>query len=308
MLKTKVLCKFPVTFLQDKLYGICTNDLIIIACDSGVGKSTLSRLITRNARKEKCPVVLYSLENAPGTFITEAVRLEYCYDTDEKLDNRQFEIAHSADPDKFKQYRQKVFDDMEQKDGNGLPYIVIHEQVAKGDWTVKRLVESMKVEINKGYKLFIIDHLDVLVQKDELNDTKVAMDELWNLVQEYGLSIITFSQIVKGCDALCPSCDDLRGHKAKVFKSTIIITLGKHEYGYYNPPLRFPDAKPTYIRVAKSRSTPTACAICYYNNGSYLEDYTEVLCDTPGTYIDGMTREKLRKYKREQDKQKDNGW
>jgi hypothetical protein len=166
----------------------------------------------------------------------------------------------------------------------------------------------MKEEIAKGYRLFVIDHLDVLVQKDELTDTKVAMDELWNLVQEYELAIVTFSQIVKGCDALCPSYDDLRGHKAKVYKSTIIITLGKHEYGYYNPPLQYPDAKPTYIRIAKSRSTGTACGICYYNNGSYLEDYTEVLCDTPGTYIDGMTRDKLRKYKREQDLKKDNGW
>lgn len=301
MLHTKVLCEWPIKFLQDKLYGICTSDLIVIGCDSGTGKSTLSRMITRKARDSGCPVVLYSLENAPGTFITEEVMLEYINDSDEWLDSRKFEIMHSADPDKYKIYREKVFEKFQEKNDQGLDMLVFHEQVAKGDWTIDRLIQSMQAEIQKGYKLFIIDHLDVLVQKDELTDTKRGMDELWNLVQEHELCIVTFSQIVKGCQALCPSYDDLRGHKAKVYKSTIIVTLGKHEYGYYNPPLAFPHAKPTYVRIAKSRSTSTGCAICYFNGGYYLDDYTELLCDTAGTFIGGMTKEKLRSWKQNQE-------
>lgn len=304
MLNTKVLCDFPITYLQDELYGICTNDLIVIGCDSGTGKSTLSRMITRKARENKCPVVLYSLENAPDTFVTEEVMLEYSKNTGKWMDNRKFEILHASNPENYKQYRQAVFNRAEEKNEDGLPYLVVHEQVAKGDWTIDRLLLSMKEEIEKGYKLFIIDHLDVLVQKDELTDTKRAMDELWNLVQEKGLAIITFSQIVKGCQALCPSYDDLRGHKAKVYKSTIIITLGRHEYGYYNPPVAFPNAKPTYIRIAKSRSTSTSCAICYYNNNSYLEDYSKILCDTNGMFIDGQSRSTLQTWKRKQEKAK----
>lgn len=307
MLHTKVLCEFPIKFLQDKLYGVCTNDLIVIACDSGCGKSTVSRLLTRSARDSDCPVVLYSLENAPGTFVTEEVMIEYGKDTGEWMDSRKFEIMHSLDPEKYKKYRQIVFEKSQRKSKDGLPLLVFHEQVAKGDWTVDKLIKSMKSEIDMGYKLFIIDHLDVLVQNDELRDTKKAMDELWNLVQEKELCIITFSQIVKGCQALCPSYDDLRGSKSKVYKSTIIITLGRHEYGYYNPPIKFPDAKPTYIRIAKSRSTSTACAICYYNNGEYIDEYIDVLCDTTGNFIDGMTRDKLRTFKHQQI-QKGNRW
>lgn len=304
MLHTKVLCEFPIKFLQDKLYGICTNDLIVIGCDSGTGKSTLSRMITRQARKNNCPVVLYSLENAPDTFVTEEVMLEYSKDTGDWMDNRRFEIMHALDPDKYKKYRQIVFNRSEEKNTDGLPYLVVHEQVAKGDWSIDRLLNSMKEEVEKGYKLFVIDHLDVLVQKDELADTKRSMDELWNLVQEKGLAIITFSQIVKGCQALCPSYDDLRGHKAKVYKSTIIITLGRHEYGFYDPPLAFPNAKPTYVRIAKSRSTSTACSICYFHNNSYLETYTEVLCDTTGTFIDGYSKATLQAKKKEKDNPK----
>lgn len=308
MLKTKKLCNYPISYLQDKLYGICTGDLIVFGCDSGVGKSTISRMIMRQAHEENCPAVLYSLENAPETYATEDVMLDYCKNENIKLDMRQFAMEHTENPDKFKIYRQKAFERSEEKSEDGLLLTIIHEQVAKGDWTAQKLIQSMKTEIEQGYKLFIIDHLDVLVQKDELNDTKVAMDELWNLVQEKNLAIITFSQIVKGCDALCPSYDDLRGSKAKVYKSTIIVTLGRHDYGYYNPPLRYPDAKPTYIRIAKSRSTSTSCAICYYNYGSYLEDYTEVLCDSLGKFIDGQTRDSLRRLKKSKDEKKDDGW
>lgn len=304
MLKTQTLCKFPITFLQERLYGISTSDLIVIGCDSGCGKSSLSRMIMRQAHADGCPAVLYSLENEPDTFITEQVMLDYCEETKQIMNIRQFAIEHTANPDKFKKNRERIFAYNEQKSKDGLLLTVIHEQVAKGDWTIKRVIDSMKSEIAQGYKLFVIDHLDVLVQNDELKDTKTAMDELWNLVQEHGLAVVTFSQIVKGCRALCPSYDDLRGHKAKVYKSTIIITLGKHEYEYYLPPVKYPHAKPTYVRIAKSRSTSSWCAICYYNGGSYLDDYTEVLCDNTGEFIDGMTRDKLRKYK----KSKEDGW
>ena len=307
MLTTNLLCKWPIKFLEDKLYGICSGDLITIACDSGVGKSTLSRLITRSARDQQCPVVLYSLENRPDTFVTEEVLREYEEDTGEHLDMRQFEILHTNHPERFVKYRQKVFekDSVVIKHGEeDIDVLVVHEQVTKGDWNVYNLIKSMKVEILKGYRLFVIDHLDVLVQKDELSDTKMAMDELWSLVQEHNIAIVAFSQIVKKCVALCPSYDDLRGHKAKVYKSTIIITLGKHEYGYYPTPIRYPNAKPTYMRIAKSRSTDTACAVCFYFCGEYLDDYREVLCDNAGMFIDGMSREKLQKYKQDGQKRK----
>ena len=306
MLTTDLLCKWPITFLEEKLHGICSGDLITIACDSGVGKSTLSRLITRSAREQNCPVVLYSLENRPDTFVTEEVLLEYMKETGDVLDMRQFEIEHTKDPSKFLEYRQKVFEQDQKQvilNGEMRDLLVVHEQVTKGDWNIFNLIKLIKTEIEQGYRLFVIDHLDVLIQRDELSDTKAAMDNLWALVQEHNICVIAFSQIVKKCTALCPSYDDLRGHKAKVYKSTIIITLGKHEYGYYNPPNKYPKAKPTYMRIAKSRSTETACAICFYFAGGYLDNYLDVLCDTPGNFIDGMTREKLQKYKQKKDEQ-----
>lgn len=301
MLSTKRLCNWPITFLQEHLLGICTGDFIVIGCDSGVGKSTLSRIITRGARDDGCPVVLYSLENRPDTFVTEEVMLEYCRATGSYPNMREFEMDHTEHPEKYVEYRQAVYERSKETNADGLPMLVVHEQVAKGDWTITRLVQSMRAEIAQGYRLFIVDHLDVLGSGDELADTKRAMDELWSLVQQHNIAIVSFSQIVKGCHALCPSHDDLRGHKSKVHKSTVIITLGKHEYGYYAPPIKFPNAKPTYVRIAKSRSTSTACAVCFFNGGDYLDTYNDVLCDAPGNFIDGMTREKLQKFKQKKD-------
>ena len=308
MLNTKRLCDWPIKFLQDNLSGICTGDFVVIGCDSGVGKSTLSRIITRGARDQGCPVVLYSLENRPDTFVTEEVMLEYCRATGDTLNMRQFEIMHTEHPEQYIEYRKAVYERSQEKSENDLPMLVVHEQVAKGDWTIARLVQMMRSEIQQGYKLFIVDHLDVLGCGDELTDTKRAMDELWALVQEHNIAVVSFSQIVKGCHALCPSHDDLRGHKSKVHKSTVIITLGKHEYGYYLPPKNYPNAKPTYMRIAKSRSTSTACAVCYFAGGGYIDAYLPVLCDAPGNFIDGMTREKLQKFKQNQENKKISQW
>lgn len=309
MLHTEVLCQWPINYLQDNLLGICTGDLVVIACDSGVGKSTISRMLTRTARQQECPVVLYGLENRRDTFITEEVMREYFHDNNVSTEMRAFEIAHTANADKYKKYRQRVYEQSQMKDKNGLLLQVVHEQVAKGDWNTARLISSMKSEIRKGYRFFIIDHLDVLIARDEYKDIQEVMNELWALVDEYNIAVVGFSQVIKSMNPpLVPALDDLRGPKTKVFKATIVITLAKHEYGYYRPPIKYPNALPTYIRIAKSRSSKTSCAVCYYNDGDYLETYTPVICDAPGRYIDGMTREKLQKYKAKQTEKKAEQW
>lgn len=96
--------------------------------------------------------------------------------------------------------------------------LIVHESVAKGDWDITRIKTTMAQEIEKGYKLFIIDHLDVLVRKNEYEDLRIAMNELWAFVAENNIAVITFSQLSKGCDTLSPSAEDLRGGWRKFIK------------------------------------------------------------------------------------------
>lgn len=308
MLNKTTLCPWPIKFLQDKLKGICTGDFVVIACASGTGKSTLSRLITRKARDNGCPVVLYSLENETGTYASEEARSAGFKLGDTTNNLRDFAIQDTADKKRYESYRWDAYNRSLEKDDNGLPLTKIHEVVATDDWNIQRIVKSMRTEIADGYRLFVIDHLDVLAPNDEYKETTVAMRELWALVAEHHIAIITFSQLSKKCIALCPGQYDLRGGMNKVFKATHLITLGKHEYGYYLPPTVYPNAKPTYVRIAKSRDTELSCAVCYFDRGSYIDEYMEVMCDDPGTFIDGMTREKLQKFKQKQQEKKVSQW
>lgn len=304
MLNKQTLCPWPIKFLQDKLQGICTGDFVVIACASGTGKSTLSRLITRKARDNGCPVVLYSLENETGTYASEEARSAGFKLGDTTNNLRDFAIQDTADQKRYESYRWEAYNKSQEKNADGLPLTRIHEVVATDDWNIQRLVKSMRTEIADGYRLFVIDHLDVLAPNDEYKETTVAMRELWALVAEHHIAVVTFSQLNKKCTALCPGQYDLRGGMNKVFKATHLITLGKHEYGYYLPPARHPNAKPTYVRIAKSRDTELSCAVCYFDRGTYIDGYTDVMCDDPGTFIDGMTREKLQKFKQKQQEKK----
>lgn len=301
MLEKRILCKWPISYLQDNLGGISTGDFIVIGCASGGGKSTISRLITRQAAEEGTPAVLYSLENQAGTFTTEMVR-DLAFRAGETTSNlRDFALNDTRDPNQYRKFRQEAYLKSQQTTEAGVPLLVVHEAVATNEWTISRLVKQMKAEILKGYRLFIVDHLDVLAPNNELNEIAEVMRQLWSLASEYNLCIIAFSQLGKQSRALCPSQYDLRGNMNKAYKATHVITLGRHDYGYYAPPIRYPGAQPTYIRIAKSRDTALSCAVCYYDRGYYLQDYTEVTCDEYGMFIDGQSRESLQKWKRKQE-------
>lgn len=302
MLKKEILCEWPIKFLQDNLRGVCSGDFIVIACASGAGKSTLSRLIAMKARDNNQPVVLYSLENQVGTFLTEETRIEAFRDGVETDNTRDFAINNTLEPAKYEKYRMAVIERGQKTSPDGLRLLMVHEDVATTNWTIARLIKSMKDEIAMGYKLFIIDHLDVLAPNDEYKENVVVMRELWNLISTNNIGLITFSQLRKNCSALCPGQNDLRGGMNKVYKATHLITLGRHDYGYYSPPPKFPNAKPTYVRIAKSRDARLECAVCYFDRGFYLDAYTKVICDEPGNYIDGMTRDKLQRYKKENER------
>ena len=89
MLEKRVICPYPVSFLQDMLEDITTGDFIMIAANTGTGKSSLSRMFMKNAIDNKCPVVLYSLEDQAETAAANDVYLEAIKDGCE-LNFKQF--------------------------------------------------------------------------------------------------------------------------------------------------------------------------------------------------------------------------
>lgn len=302
-----VICDWPIKYLQDKLQGIYCGDLWVIGAFSGGGKSTLSRLITMTAHKNGTPVVLYSLENAPGTYVREEIRMMYNEETGSKTDTRAFKRLEGENPEKFLSYRKKVYENAKKQDKNGLPLLVLHEDVSSQNMSVDQLLESIDKEYEKGYRLFIIDHVDMLITdpKYEVSQTTSNMNKLWAYVAQKNVAFITFSQMATTIpvNVLCPGESDLRGVRTKGQRATGVITIARHDYGAYVA-MGYPYAQPTYVRIAKNRDGATGCAVCFFDTDHYLYKALEITCDKQGVVVDGFTKDKLIKFKAEQEAKK----
>lgn len=297
MLQKKVVCPYPIMFLQDKLHGIMTGDFIMFCAGTGGGKSTISRILTQNAIYNSCPVVLYSLEDEPDTFVSDSVYRE-CLKSGCKLDFREWLVDNTFFPDKYKEQALTAGKRALLKDKElGIPLQVVHEMQIDNSWNVRTILESMAKEADKGYKLFILDHLDVLVPSERPDDMVRAINALWRFVSERQIALITFSQLATGRnkESLCPSLDDLRGSKSKVHTPTVVVSIARHNYGFYAD-MSCPEAKPTYCRILKNRQGgKLATAVCFFDRGHYIQNYLEVDCNESGTLIDNMTAKDLQK-------------
>lgn len=306
-----VICDWPIKYLQDKLHGIFAGDLWIIGAFSGCGKSTLSRLITMSAHKNGVPVVLYSLENQPGTYVREEARLMYNEKTGSKLDSRLFKMFEDEKPEMFQEYRMQLYKNSQRTNADGLKLLVLHEDVNAQNRSVDELLRSIDQEYEQGYRLFLIDHVDMLITdpRNEMSQTTDNMNKLWAYVAQKNIALITFSQMATTIpnNVLCPGESDLRGVRTKGQRATGVITLAKHEYGYYTAGAAHKYALPTYIRIAKNRDGATSCAVCFFENDHYLNDdenIREVSCDKQGIVVDGMTKDKLIRFKQKEDERK----
>lgn len=291
MLRKTVLCKYPIKFLEDKLHGIMTGDFVMLAAGTGTGKSTISRILTQNAVYNSCPVVLYSLEDEPDTYVSDSVYRE-AVKAGCELDYREWLVDNTKNPEKYKSCAEIAVQKAMLKDKElGIPLQVVHEMKSDSGWTVRGMIKQMLEEYEKGYRLFILDHLDVLVPSERPEDMVKVINALWRFVSEKQIALITFSQLSakRNKDALCPSLDDLRGSKSKVFTPTVVISLARHNSDYYKL-IDCPEASPTYVRILKNRQGGKASTgICYFYKGGYRLNYQEVLSNESGTVIDGMS-------------------
>ena len=297
MLRKELLCTYPISFLQDKLHGIMTGDMIMIAAATGVGKSTLSRILIQHANGEGVPCVLFSLEDEPQTFVTDSVYRQYLKKAFEPLDFRQWLLDYSDNPDKYKEYALEAAKIGISKSKSGLKNVVVYEMKTP-NWTLQEIIDCMKRHIEEGYKLFILDHLDVLIPSEMPGDMVRAINELWRLVAENQVALVTFSQLSsnRNKESLCAGIDDLRGSKSKVHTPTIVVSIARHTYGFYSEAT----GKPTSCRILTNRQGGnTCCAVVYFSRGTYAKNYDEVQCNESGTTIDGETQRTLIKKQEE---------
>lgn len=290
MLEKRTICTYPVRFLQNELKDITTGDFIMIAANTGVGKSTISRLFMENAIKEDCPVVLYSLEDQQGIPAANECYQEYVKEGHYDIDFKTWLKDNTEHPEKYVECRRRAMEKATKTNKDGLRMRIVHEQSATHQWTLRDVLLEMKKEIEAGYKLFIIDHIDILVPSELPNDMVTAVRALWRLICENNVALITFSQLAsrRPYDTLCPSLDDLRGSKAKIHTPTVVISIARHTYNHYNLN-GDPRYKPTYMRILKNRFGSTAAAVVYFYNGRYHDFYEPIDSNDSGSLMGGYT-------------------
>jgi len=270
-----------------------TGDMVMIAASTGVGKSTFSRILMQNAIRQGQPAVLFSLEDEPDTYATDSVYRQYLLEAYDPYDFRQWLLDFTAEPKKYSKECRAAAELALRKTENGLPMSQVFE-MKNPNWTLHEVIKKMLELASQGYRLFILDHMDILVPSESPAEMVNAINELWRLVAEKQIALVTFSQLAsnRNKESLCAGIDDLRGSKSKVHTPTIVLSIARHNYGFYDDH----KGSATYCRVLKNRQGGrTGCAVVFFDRGNYLQDYLTVDCNESGTTIDGETQRTLAK-------------
>lgn len=286
------ICEFGIQFLDQKILGFFERDLIVIGAASGIGKSSLSVILARNALQSGVQVSLFSLENGVGAVKAKLCFVDYARQCSRFIKEREFIDEFDKDPDKFAEYT-TTWDTLNKTILSGdIPQFDLLEDYKRVD-TVDKLLNEIKIRIQLGYKIIIIDHIDCLpILYAHRNDfVSQVMTALYELAYNHNVCIITFSQVSKSINPniMIPGKNDLVGGADKINKATLVITLARDRYrdkpyiGQYA----------TLMAIRKDRYGQLYMGRVYFHNGDYDRDFEEVTdFDERGFIVDGMNIDK----------------
>lgn len=291
------ICNFGIGFLDNKILGFYERDLIVIGASSGIGKSSLSVLLARNALHQQVQVSLFSLENGEGSVKAKLTFIDYAKAVGRFVKEREFIDEFDKNPEKFAEYT-KTWDELNKNILAGdIPQFDLLEDYKKVD-TVEKLLHEISVRIQLGYKIIIIDHIDCLpILYSHRNDfISRVMTALYDLAYKHNVCIITFSQVSKTINPniQIPGKNDLVGGADKINKATLVITLARDRYFDQE----WDNRMATLMAIRKDRYGQLYMGRVFFKNGDYENDYTEIKdFDERGFIVDGMNLDKvIKKY------------
>lgn len=291
------ICDFGISFLDQKILGFFERDLIVIGASSGIGKSSLSVILARNALQRGAQVSLFSLENGVGAVKAKLCFVDYAKQCDRFVKEREFIDEFDNNPEKFAEYT-TTWDELNKTVLAGdIPQFDLMEDYKRVD-TVDKLLNEIKIRIELGYKIIIIDHIDCLpILYAHRNDfISQVMTALYELAYNHNVCIITFSQVSKTLNPniIIPGKNDLVGGADKINKATLVITLARYRYKDESYAGRYA----TLVAIRKDRYGQPYMGRLYFRNGDYEAGYDEITdFDERGFIVDGMNIDKtIKKY------------
>lgn len=263
---------FGVPFLDNFLGGIMPQDLIILAAETGAGKTQMAYDIAfKNAASKK--VLLLALEadvDEPENrrYFSIIANLYFRdkseYKKKQFVDYRNF-ILNKLDLTKYEAEADAIF--------KAIPRPIIIQRNDKFDITdIKKAV----LDNLEGLGIIVLDHLDYIdmdYERSENMQVSEIMKMLRDVNKQFLVPIVAVSHLRKGnSKTLLPSMDDLMGSSNKAKQAKTVICFAKVKDAPY-----MPGQFPTYISILKSRygSTGNIIAECSFSSelGRYEAGY-----------------------------------
>lgn len=259
------ICTFGVKPLDDALIGFLPDDLIVIAADSGTGKSQIGLdIAVHNAMNGK-NVALYSIEGNDESAISrikwKVMRNLYYQEkrNDIDWDYRKWRMNKDVTP-AMVQIEIAAMDYLNTKIGNRL-----HMYHAEEDFTLTKFKNSLgwfrkerpgEHLMNQflDVDLIIIDHLQYFTLENpmnELSETTEILREVKRITEHQKIPVLLISHLrKKEKNRGLPNLEDLFGTSniGKICSQCIVLAPSYTDVDYYN------DIYPTFFRFVKSRT------------------------------------------------------
>lgn len=293
----KLVGKFGVSYLDDKLHGIMTSDLVLIGAGSGAGKSSLANHIAFFNRDSGFKTSLYSLENFANDLYMEKAYLYYINTTK----NWNCTLREFATGDFRQLYNvndKNLFIACNRFANESYHDIIIHTR--EQNYNIQKLCDSIGDDVvNKGAKLIILDHVDYLDKMDSNDSDNAHMTLLFHTIRElqntYKIGFVAISHLRKSQGnakekMIVPTLDEFIGSSNKAKESTICCLFAPDFE--YNESHLDSHLKGTFCCIRKNRmgGIDNKCARLFYNirKGRYMNTYDMLKVNAGGTQVETL--------------------
>lgn len=259
------ICTFGVKPLDDALIGFLPDDLIVIAADSGTGKSQIGLDIAIHNAMGGRSVAVYSIEGNDEAAIS---RIKW-----KIMRNIYYESKRSDIDWDFRKWRMNMANNhalvqleidamkkMEQNVGKRLQFYHASKEFTLQDfknslgWFMKSKDGPFLQENFVDVDLIIIDHLQYFSfdnPMNEISETTEILREVKRIAEFHKIPVLLISHLrKKEKNRGLPNQEDLFGTSniAKICSQCIVIAPSYTDVDYFN------DVYPTFFRFVKSRT------------------------------------------------------
>lgn len=242
----------------DRRGGLAPTDLIVVAGETSMGKTSFATALAMNAIKAECPIAFYSMEMSNVQLAARIAAME------SGINSRSI-LQDGLPDDKLSDVNRAM---------QALPMNLCYfddDATASFD----KIAASIRtLVLKRGIKGAVVDYIQILNVNMKSVNKEQAMGEvsrrLKNLAKELDIWIIILSQLNRDKDRPQPTLDRLRdsGQIGEAADSIMLIYRPSAKPGHLRYPAPYDGVSTqntAFINVAKGRNTGIYSFICGFN-------------------------------------------